>query len=84
MADTDTCTISLRQPTAQPVTRFLPTLARLAISDGTAFVELLHQSANQLGMPYDQLAAAVLQKWLDRVSRPQVCLFALLMFPFSL
>lgn len=61
--------MTLPQPTSSPVTRFLPTLARLAIADGAAFVELLQHSANQMGLSYDQIAEAVLQKWLDRVSK---------------
>lgn len=56
------------QPANPSVTRFLPTLARLAISDGAAFTELLRQSASQLRVPYDDLAQLILQKWLDRVS----------------
>lgn len=56
------------QPANPSVTRSLPTLSRLAISDGAAFMELLRHSANQLGVPADELAKVVLQKWLDRVS----------------
>lgn len=71
------------QPANPSVTRFLPTLGRLAISDGAAFTELLRQSAIQLQVSYDNLAQLILQKWLDRVSismsRPACPLLSLIL-----
>lgn len=56
------------QASATVITRYLCTLARIAIADVNVFFGLVQSSATALGVNSEELLKKIIAQWLDRVS----------------